>query len=271
MHWTTFTRTQRTRRTSAGNLRTRALKNWLSRHRTPGRGTHRPRRGACLCNRRDRTRRRSFVDGTRSGLRNNHAWRWGLRRTRRWRRRTCRDRSLRRGRACHRRPRRHRSLNRGRCRRSCRSYRHSDGRGSRSDCRGRTRSRPLRRRGDYFRSSRWRCNYGCGSRRCKGRRSCFHCRRQGHWLGRDRRCSWPSRSCYRFLLLRNSFQHIAGPRDVRQIDLSLDFFFTAQLARGTGRRRLCFGRAADVGPYFFRFMLLERTGMGLLLRHPDDR
>jgi hypothetical protein len=57
---------------------------------------------------------------------------------------------------------------------------------------------------------------------------------------------------------------------VRQINLGLDFFFAAQWARGTGGRRLRFGRAADVGSHFFRFMLLERTGMGLLLRHPDD-
>jgi hypothetical protein len=57
---------------------------------------------------------------------------------------------------------------------------------------------------------------------------------------------------------------------MRQINLGLDFFFAAQRARGP-RRRLRFGRAADVGPYFFRFMLLERTGMGLLLRHSDDR
>jgi hypothetical protein len=44
---------------------------------------------------------------------------------------------------------------------------------------------------------------------------------------------------------------------VRQIDLGLDFFFTAQRARGTRRRRLGFGRAANVGPHFFSFMLLE--------------
>jgi hypothetical protein len=71
--------------------------------------------------------------------------------------------------------------------------------------------------------------------------------------------------------LRNGFEHIAGTGDVRQIDLGLDFFFAAQRARGAGRRGLRFGRAADVQPYFFRFMLLERTGMGLLLRHPDER
>jgi hypothetical protein len=70
--------------------------------------------------------------------------------------------------------------------------------------------------------------------------------------------------------LRDRFQHISRPGDVRQIDLGLDFLFAAQRARGPGGRRLRFGRAADVGPYFFRFMLLERTGMRLLLRHPDD-
>jgi len=69
--------------------------------------------------------------------------------------------------------------------------------------------------------------------------------------------------------LRDGFQHIAGPGDVRQIDLGLDFFFAAQWARGPGRRRLRFGRAADVRPHFFRFMLFDRTGMRLLLRHPD--
>jgi len=58
---------------------------------------------------------------------------------------------------------------------------------------------------------------------------------------------------------------------MRQIDLGLDLFFAAQRAGGPGRRRLPFGRAAKVDPHFFRFVLLERTGMGLLLRHPDER
>jgi len=58
---------------------------------------------------------------------------------------------------------------------------------------------------------------------------------------------------------------------MRQINLGLDFFIAAQRARGPGRRCLRVGRAAEVDPHFFRFMFLERTGMGLLLRHPDDR
>src|SRR5580692_768811 len=43
MHGTSFTRTQRTRRPTARRHRTRALENWLSRHRTPRRRTHGPR------------------------------------------------------------------------------------------------------------------------------------------------------------------------------------------------------------------------------------
>jgi hypothetical protein len=58
---------------------------------------------------------------------------------------------------------------------------------------------------------------------------------------------------------------------VRQINLGFYFFFAAQDARCARRRRLRFGRAADVGSYFFCFMLLQRTGMGLLFRHPDER
>jgi hypothetical protein len=58
---------------------------------------------------------------------------------------------------------------------------------------------------------------------------------------------------------------------MRQVNLGPDFFLATQRARRPGRRRLRLGRTADVGPYFFRFMLLKRTGMGLLLRHPDDR
>jgi hypothetical protein len=71
--------------------------------------------------------------------------------------------------------------------------------------------------------------------------------------------------------LSDGFKHIARPGDVRQIDLGLNFFFAAQRARGPGGRRLRFRRAADMGPDFFCLMLLERAGMGLLLRHPDDR
>jgi hypothetical protein len=58
---------------------------------------------------------------------------------------------------------------------------------------------------------------------------------------------------------------------MRQIDLGLDFFFAAQGARSTRGRRLRFSGAADVGSHLFRFMVLDGTGMGLLLRHSDER
>ena len=109
---------------------------------------------------------------------------------------------------------------------------------------------------------------GCWRRR---RWSCGRCRRRRSRLGRNRRRCRSNRGRSRFLLLRDCFQHISRPGDVRQIDLGLDFFFAALSARGAGRRGLRLGRPTEVGPYLFRFMLLERTGMGLLLRHPDDR
>jgi hypothetical protein len=266
MHWTTLAGTQRTRRTSTGNRRSRTLKNWLTWHWTSGRGTHSPCRRAGLCNRSRWPGRRSFVHRTRSRLRNNHSRSRRLRSChigrRRWRtRRSCRR--LRCGGSCN--CRRWRCRNNGR--RSCRTRR----RWRSLNCSRRRRRGGLLRDGsNHFipRSRRWRCRSRRRSRRwrwsCHGRRS--------HRLCRDRRRCRPNWwRCRRFLLLRDSFQHISRPGDVRQIDLSLDFFFAAQGAGRAGRRRLCFSRAADVGPHFFRFMLLQRTGMGLLLRHSDER
>jgi hypothetical protein len=218
-----------------------------------------------LRRRRDRPRRRRLVHRTRSGLRNNHARRWRLRRcgSRRWRNRPRRrSRRLRCCRCCSRRRwRRRRSGRRNRARRcgNCRSgggWRH-------------WRSRLLCRRSDHCGSRRGRCNCGRRGRRSRRWRRLYW--RHSHRLSRHRRRRGPSRGRRCLLLLRDGFEHISRPRDVRQIDLGLDFFFAAQRAGRSGRRRLRFRRAADVGPYFFRFMLLERTGMGLLLRHPDDR
>jgi hypothetical protein len=275
MHRTPLSGTQRTRRTSARNLGTRALKNRLSRHRTPGRGSHRtyPCRSAGRCNRRDGTRRRSFVDRTRSGLRNNHARRGNLQRTRRWRGRATRDWSLRPHSWCSRRRRRRRELHRRSGWRSCRTYWSRNRRKRWNYAWSRSRSRLFRHLGDHFRScsGRWRRNRRCGNHWRSGRGRWSHHRRRNRWLGGNNRHCGPNRSRGRFLLLRDGFQHISRPGDVRQIDLGLNFLFAAQRPRGTGGRGLRFGRAADMGPYLLRFMLLERTGMGLLLRHPDDR
>ena len=271
MHGTAFAGTQRrTRRTSTGNLRTRTLENWLARDWTSGRGTHGPSsRCAHLSNRRDRSGRRSFVHRPRPRLRNNHARRRRLRRPGNDRRSggTWRNRSLWR---C-------RCGDRGRCRRG----RSNDGHWWR---RYRTRWRGYWRRYDSRGSSRLLDGGHNYRRRCGRRRNrsgnCRRCRRWSWSCHRRRsnyrlndnwwRCRprWRSRS---FLLLRDGLQHITRPGNVRQVDFGLDFFFTAQRPRGFRRRGWRFGRAAQVDPYFFRFMLFQRTGMGLLLRHSDER
>ena len=73
----------------------------------------------------------------------------------------------------------------------------------------------------------------------------------------------------RFLLLRDGFEDIPGAGDVRQIDFRFDFFFAPQRTRGFLSLRGCFRGAADVGAHLFRFEVLEGTGVGLFLRHPD--
>jgi hypothetical protein len=75
----------------------------------------------------------------------------------------------------------------------------------------------------------------------------------------------------RFLALRNGFQHVSRPGDVREVDLGLDFFFAAQGTRRFCRWRMRFRGTAQVHAHFFRFVVFERTGVRLLLRHPDDR
>ena len=252
----------------------------MTRNRTTGCRTH-----ACLrgWRRRSRTRRWCLVNRPWPGLRNNHARGGWLgcggnrrsRQTRRTRRRRCGH-----GGNSH--------------RRRCRSMRNCDW-GLRWCRRHRTHGWRCHRGGNWRNGRRNGCSRFLG-RRCNNRRTRNRSRRDGrsHRRGRRRRCSrrrlsrrryhnrprrnW--RYCWArgkgrdrrsFLLLSNRLQHIARTRDVRQINLGPDFFFAAQGARGTRRRGLCFRRAADVGPHFFCFMLFQRTGMGLLLRHPDER
>jgi len=272
MHRASFARPQRwSRRTHSLTLRT-TLKNWLARHGTTGRRTHGPRGTTRLRSRRNRAWRRSFIHRSRPRLGNDHSRRGRLRwasysrgrcRTRRRWRRLGRCRGCGRWRSgwcgCH--------GWRRRCwwTRRSRYWRH------RSHC------RLLHRRRNHCRPRgwRWRSWRGYGNRRNWRRRCRLRGRRRRNRRpGRNRgrwRTNGRSRSRSRFLLLGNRFQHIPGARDVRQIDLGLDFFFAAQWARRSRSRRLPFSRAADVGSHFFRFMLLKRTGMGLLLRHPDER
>jgi len=69
--------------------------------------------------------------------------------------------------------------------------------------------------------------------------------------------------------LQYRFEHVSRMGDVRQINLGLDFLFAAQGLAGLGSRGRRFRRAANMRPHFFRFVLLERTGMRLFLGHSD--
>jgi hypothetical protein len=75
-----------------------------------------------------------------------------------------------------------------------------------------------------------------------------------------------------FLLLSNRSQHIPGTGDVRQINFGFDFFFAAKWARtGLASRGRTFRRGAEILAYFLRFVLFQRTGVRLLLRHSHHR
>ncbi len=284
MHWTALAGTKGTRPTNSWrSLRPGTLKNRLARNGSSRRRTHCTDRRSglrCWC-RRSRTRRRSLIDGTWSGLGNNHArCRWlrrGRNRRSGWTRRawSCGSKG-RRGSGHRWRGRRRwsdhywwRSRGTNRWRSCCRG---------RSWCRrcnwnGRLFSRRRHNRGTRSRSGRLRS--GNGNWRCRRRRGSSRLRCRSHDCGprgsdRRRGARWRRRGGS-FLLLRDRLEHITRTGNVRQINLGLDFFFAAQCARRARRRRLRFRRAADVGSYFFRFVVLQRTGMGLLLRHPDER
>jgi len=234
MHGSPFSRTHRgTRPTRSGRpLRTRTLENRLTWHGTSRCRTHGSWR-ARLRRRCNGTRRRSFVNGPRAGLRNDHPRRWrlwrrrlrGSRRSRRRGRFRSSRRGLRSGRGRH----GWRGYSRRRRHRACGHRRYGWTHWCRDRRRGscnrlfdwRRHDRPHRRRGQGRRRR------SCGSsRRLRRRRRCRH------WLWRNwryRRTNRRSRSS--FLLLCDRLQHIARSGDVRQINLGLDFFFAAQRAR----------------------------------------
>jgi hypothetical protein len=258
MHWTALAGTQwRTRRThaAAGPLWTRTLENWLTGYGTSWCGTHRPDGSPGLRDGRDRTRRRSFIYRTRSGLRNNHARRWRPRRSCNRRRNWTRWRNSRR-----------RSCRRGDWRDRCWGWRRDHGRRRHWRTRGcnhwrRRRSRrncgPLNH-GRYHSGTnrrRWRNNGRRGWRNNRRRRLR---RRSDHGSGHDwRRWYEPWRRRNRFLLLCDGSQNIARPGDVRQIDFGLNFFFATQNARGFVIGGLRLGRAADICAHLFRLVILD--------------
>jgi|HubBroStandDraft_6_1064221.scaffolds.fasta_scaffold159713_2 hypothetical protein len=270
MHRPALARTQRWARCTRRSARHRRtpLKDWLPRHRPSRYGTIQPANWNSGLHRRWRRSQRSLVHRSRSGLRNNHARHRRLRsnRTRRngSRRRSARGyggRRCRRGNLCHRRRRR----------RTCRRCAHG---------RGWNRRRGYRRR-NHRTWNNW-------SRRSSRHRRCRRChrrlryRRRNHWPAhasgwrccRRSMCHWRHHRTRRhwrrnrFLLLSNGSQHIPRSGNVRQINFGLDFFFAAKPARtGLASRRRTFRRGADVHPHFLRFVLFQRTGVRLLLRH----
>jgi hypothetical protein len=71
-------------------------------------------------------------------------------------------------------------------------------------------------------------------------------------------------------LLRNRAQHVAGTRDLRQIDFGFDFFFAAGGgARGLAGARSGFAAGPQMLPNQIRFMLFQRTGVRLLFRNSN--
>jgi len=59
---------------------------------------------------------------------------------------------------------------------------------------------------------------------------------------------------------------------VRQVNLGLDFLFTAKRARRSPPgRRLCFRSAAEMGSHLFRFVFFQRAGVRFLLSHSHLR
>jgi len=139
-------------------------------------------------------------------------------------------------------------------------------------CRSRCGRRPLPHRRNNFWTRCWRGRWSLGSwnrRRCGRRRWSGRGSWRRNYRPRYHRRHGPRRRRNPLFLLRDRSQHISWPGDLRQIDLGLDFFFAAHRARGLRSRRRRFRRTADVDPHFIRFVILDGTGMGLLLRHPD--
>jgi hypothetical protein len=284
MHGTALAGTQG--RPHTGRSRTRALENRLPWYGTTGR--------RAICHRLHSGFRgwrwwRSLINRTRPRLGHDHARLRSLR-TRGGRRRNCRSRCRRRlwaGR-----------LRGGHHGRNWR-WRHSGGRSRSSSRRSRTgRCNCNRRRGgnrrrglNWSRRSRRSWSRSKGSNNpWRGHRNRRRCHHRNRWLhrrlhrrrglrflhrrrSRTRRRRSRCRGCSGLLLLAdNGFQHIAGFRDMREINFGFDL-----LGRGRrGARRLTWTlpivrRTTEMPANFLRLVLFERAGMGLFLRDPHFR
>jgi hypothetical protein len=71
-----------------------------------------------------------------------------------------------------------------------------------------------------------------------------------------------------FLELCDGAQHVAGPRNMRKVNLGLDRFFAGSGAQRRLRRtRRRVGAATEMPPHQFRFVIFQRTGVRLLFRN----
>jgi hypothetical protein len=194
----------------------------------------------------------------------NHAWRGRLRTWRRdWRRWFCghwrwrRNRRRHRNwssRLCYRRRRNrranrtHRRWHRWRCNSRCWWLRRWSGK-----CRPRNR----RRNHDSRRRNRHR----------SGRRRSFHGRDRGY----HRRSSSSGRvgesrsGAYWSLLLTDGVQNVAGPGNIRKIDLGLNLIAIHATGPRVLRRCLRVAETAQVSAHLLRFMLFHGTGVRFLL------
>lgn len=125
--------------------------------------------------------------------------------------------------------------------------------------------RPRRRRQNDARRHRRRCHRLDRRGRYGGGRLCRNCRRRLAFYWSRRRYGrtwWWRRRCGR-LLLANGAQHIAGPGDVREVDLGLDVVrlpgWTLFGGGAPVRNRL------EVRPHFDRLVFLDGTGVRFLL------
>jgi hypothetical protein len=71
------------------------------------------------------------------------------------------------------------------------------------------------------------------------------------------------------LLRPDGAQNVAGLGNVREVDLGLDFVGINSAAAHRPARWLRLAVGLEMGPHLGRFVLFQRTGMGLLLGDPD--
>ena len=124
----------------------------------------------------------------------------------------------------------------------------------------------LRRLGRRNFRGRTREHGRLGRRRRNSRRLRRFMRSRSRRLHRGARRWWGRR--WRCRLLRDGLQHVAGLRNLREIDLRLEFVFVRS---GAPARRFFGSVLVDILPHQHRFMVFNRAGVCLLLGHANLR